>query len=53
MGHVEKGKFVCELKLNGDETAANNRARLPPNPHNLFLDPARPRILRVRVYRHD
>ena len=53
MGRFEKSSFVSELRLNGDETGANYRARIPPNPSNLFLDPAKPRILRVRVYRHD
>ena len=53
MGRVEKGVFVSELRLNGDETGANYRAKIPPNPSNLFLDPTKPRILRVRVYRHD
>lgn len=53
MGRFEKSSFVSELRLNGDETGANYRARIPPNPSNLFLDPAQPRILRVRVYRHD
>ena len=53
MGRFAEGRFVPELRLNGDETGANYRARIPPNPSNAFLDPTRPRILRVRVYRHD
>lgn len=53
MGRVEKGRFVCELRLNGDETGANYRAKIPAFASNLFLEPAKPRILRVRVYRHD
>jgi len=53
MGRIEKGAFVVELRLNGDETGANCRAKIPPNPSNLFLNPTKPRILRVRVYRHD
>lgn len=53
MGRFEKGRFVCELKLNGDETAANGRARIPAFASNLPLDPSKQRILRVRVYRHD
>lgn len=52
-GRMEGGRFSPELRLNGDETAANWRARIPPNPANLALDPTRPRILRVRVYRHN
>lgn len=53
MGRFAEGRFVPELRLNGDETGANYRAKIPPNPSNAFLDPTRPRILRVRVYRHD
>jgi hypothetical protein len=52
MGRFEKGLFVPELRLNGDETSAGYRARIPPDPGNLFLDPSKPRILRVRLYRH-
>lgn len=52
MGHFEKGAFVVELRLNGDESSAGYRARIPPNTSNAFLDPSKPRILRVRVYRH-
>jgi len=53
MGRFERDQFVSELRLNGDESGANHRAKIPPNPANLFLDPARPRILRVRLYRYD
>lgn len=53
MGRFEKGTFIPELRLNGDETGANYRAKLPPNPSNLSLDPNQPRILRIRVYRID
>lgn len=53
LGHVADGRFVPDLRLNGDETAANWRARIPPNPGNAVLDPTLPRILRVRVYRHE
>lgn len=53
MGRFENGVFHTELFLNGDETGANYRAKLPPNTSNQFLTPAKPRILRVKVYRHD
>ncbi len=53
MGRYEAGRWVREMQLNGDETAANNWAKIPPNPSNSFLDPTKPRILKVRVYRHD
>jgi hypothetical protein len=53
MGRFEKGAWVTEMRLNGDETGANHVAKLPPNPSNTFLDPAVPRILRVRMYRYD
>jgi hypothetical protein len=51
LGHFQKGIFHPDLRLNGDETGANYRAKIPPNPSNTFLDPSKPRILRVRVYR--
>ena len=53
MGRFEEGRFVEELRLNGDESGANWRARVPAFRTNTFLDPGKPRILRVRVYRHD
>jgi len=53
MGHFENGQWQCELPLNGDETAANSVAKIPPNTRNTFLDCSKPRILKVRVYRHD
>jgi hypothetical protein len=53
LGHFQDGIFRTELKLNGDETGANYRAKIPPNPGNTFLDPAKPRILRVRIYRFN
>jgi len=53
MGRLEKGAWVTEMRLNGDETGANYVAKLPPNTDNVFLDPLKPRILRVRLYRYD
>ena len=53
MGRFENGRFVSELRLNGDESGANWRARVPAFRTNLFLDPSKPRILRVRVHRFD
>ncbi|GHT16484.1 beta-galactosidase [Planctomycetales bacterium] len=50
MGRFEKNVFITELRLNGDETDSNNCARVPTN---IFLDTSKPRILRVRVHRHD
>ena len=52
MGRVENGAFIPELRLNGDESGANNVARVPAFASNLFLDPTMPRILRVRMYRY-
>ena len=51
MGRFNNGVFVPELRLNGDESGANWRTRVPAFQTNLFLDPSKPRILRVRVYR--
>lgn len=53
MGHIEGETFVSDLRLNGDETGANHVAQIPPNTSNLHLDPSKPRLLRVRVYRYD
>ena len=53
MGRFEDGQFVQELRLNGDESGANWRARVPAFQSNFCLDPTKPRILRVRVYRVD
>jgi len=53
LGHFENGRWIRELRLNGDETSANYRAKIPSNTSNTFIDPTKPRILKVRVYRHD
>lgn len=53
LGHFEDGKWIGEMRLNGDETGANYRAKLPINEGNPFYEPSRPKILKVRVYRHD
>jgi hypothetical protein len=48
-----QGHWVHELWLNGDETGANNIARIPPFNRNSYLGIGRPMILRVTLYRHD
>ena len=53
LGHFENGAWVGEMRLNGDETGANYRAKLPINEHNPYFEPSKPRVLKVRVYRHD
>ena len=56
---VELGRFDAtgswrhELWLNGDESGANNVARIPPFLVNTRLGTDRPMILRVKTYRHD
>jgi len=49
----DQGRWIHELWLNGDETGANNWARIPPFSRNSFLGVDRQLILRVRVFRHD
>jgi len=49
----ETGHWTHELWLNGDETGANNAARIPPFTRNTYLGADRPMILRVQLYRHD
>lgn len=53
LGHFEDGMWVGEMRLNGDETGANYRAKLPINENNPYFEPTKPKILKVRVYRHD
>jgi hypothetical protein len=54
LGHFDdQGKWIHELWLNGDETGANNSARIPPFGRNSFLGVTRPMILRVTLLRHD
>ena len=48
-GHFAAGRWVPGRRLNGDETGANNQARLPPAP----TETDRPHILRVQLYRFD
>jgi hypothetical protein len=52
-GRYENGKWIHRRCLNGDETAANWQAKLPPNMSDTYADPDIPRILRVLLYRHD
>ncbi len=49
----DAGQWVHELWLNGDETGANNVARIPPSTVNEYLGVDRPMILRVKLYQHD
>ena len=53
LGHIEDGRFVGDLRLNGDETGANYVAKIPMFTRNKFLGVTEQRILRVKVYRHD
>jgi len=52
-GVYEGEEWIPGRCLNGDETAAHWVAKLPPNDHDRFAGPDRPRILRVTLYRHD
>ena len=52
-GRYEGGKWIPGRCLNGDETAANWQAKLPPNMSDTYADPNMPRILHVLLYRHD
>jgi len=54
LGHFDAaGRWVHELRLNGDESGANCQPRIPPFLANKFLGIDRPMILKVTVYRHD
>jgi beta-galactosidase GanA len=52
-GRYENGRWIPGRCLNGDETAANWQAKLPPNTSDTYANPDVPRILRVLLYRHD
>jgi hypothetical protein len=54
LGHFDEAhQWQHDLWLNGDETAANGTARIPPFQNNEALGVDRPMILKVKVYRHD
>jgi hypothetical protein len=54
LGHFDAaGRWVPELRLNGDESGANYQPHIPPFLANKFLGADRPMILKVTVYRHD
>jgi hypothetical protein len=57
MGRFENGVFLRELQLNGDEIRAHDtsfyRARIPANVKNIFSEPSKPRILRVRIFTYE
>jgi Domain of unknown function (DUF5597) len=52
-GRYQNGRWIPGRCLNGDETSANWQAKVPPNAGDSFADPDVPRILRVRLIRHD
>ena len=52
-GHYERGRWIPGRCLNGDETLAHSRIRLPSNPRDEFAGSDKPRILHVTLYRHD
>ncbi len=52
LGHFDDGRWVCDMNLNGDETGANYRPKLPVS-DNPYMEPTRPKILKIRVYRYD
>ena len=51
-GSIVNGVFKPDLRLNGDESGANWRVRHPAFASNLFMDPVRPRIFRIKVFRY-
>lgn len=54
LGHFnERGDWIAELRLNGDETGANYVAKIPPFLRNERLGTRRPMILRVKTYRYE
>jgi hypothetical protein len=54
LGHFDsRGRWIHDLWLNGDETGANNAARIPPFTRNSYLGVEWPMVLRVRLYEHD
>jgi hypothetical protein len=52
-GRYENSNWIPGRCLNGDETAANWQAKLPPNISDTYANPDVSRILRVWLYRHD
>jgi hypothetical protein len=52
-GRYEQGRWIPGRCLNGDETGAHWQAKLPPNTSDIFANPDVPRILRVKLYRHE
>jgi beta-galactosidase GanA len=52
-GRYENGGWIPGRCLNGDETAANWQAKLPPNMSDIYANPDVPRILHVWLFRHD
>ena len=52
LGHFDKaGKWIHELRLNGDETGANGAVTIPPFAANEALGVAKPMICKVKLYR--
>ncbi|MCX7045820.1 MAG: DUF5597 domain-containing protein, partial [Candidatus Sumerlaeota bacterium] len=52
-GYFNNGKWIAGRILNGDETGANNVARIPPFPGDVYSNPGKMRLLRIKLYRYD
>jgi len=47
------GKWVRARRLNGDETAHDSRIALPPATWDAFDDSLDPRVVRIKLFRHE
>jgi hypothetical protein len=52
-GRYEQGKWVAGRRLNGDETGQGSTAKVPPNIWDKWDSSNKPRVIRVKLYRHD
>ena len=52
-GRYENGKWISGRRLNGDEAGHGSRVQVPPNRWDRYDRSRRPRVVRVKLYRHD
>jgi beta-galactosidase GanA len=52
-GRYENGKWVPGRLLNGDESGQGSVAKVPPNDWDRYDRSKRPRVVRLKLYRHD
>lgn len=52
-GRYDEGRWIAGRRLNGDEAGHGSRVQVPPNRWDRYDRSRSPRVVRVKLYRHD